>query len=214
MLLACPSTQIGFLGISYVTFLAPWTWSSASKTSWWLHCPWASSSRIFSFFRHCLPVRSIGGGDSTRIGNGRSTDRASARTWTRRCIGLSTAFYKFIIAYLIDKYWVQPATAASGFIASLAYMYGYSLYLFFDFAGYSHFAIGLSYLFGIHSPENFNRPFLARNIKDFWNRWHMSLSFWFRDHIYMRFVMRATEGKRGLRTATAQPTWGILFRSD
>jgi membrane protein involved in D-alanine export len=75
------------------------------------------------------------------------------------------------------------------------HMYAYSFYLFFDFAGYSAFAIGLSYLFGIHRPENFNRPFPARNIRDFWNRWHISLSTWLRDHVYMRFVLAATQGR-------------------
>jgi membrane protein involved in D-alanine export len=74
-------------------------------------------------------------------------------------------------------------------------MYAYSFYLFFDFAGYSAFAISLSYLFGVHTPENFDRPFLARNIRDFWNRWHITLSFWFRDHVYMRFLLAAGRGK-------------------
>lgn len=67
-------------------------------------------------------------------------------------------------------------------------MYVYSMYLFFDFAGYSLFAIGISYMMGIQTPINFNRPFASWNIKEFWNRWHMTLSFWFRDYIYMRFV--------------------------
>jgi membrane protein involved in D-alanine export len=74
-------------------------------------------------------------------------------------------------------------------------MYGYSLFLFFDFAGYSAFAIGFSHMFGIHTPENFNRPFVARDIRDFWNRWHISLSSFFRDHVYNRFVFAALKGK-------------------
>jgi membrane protein involved in D-alanine export len=48
---------------------------------------------------------------------------------------------------------------------------------------------------GVHIPENFDRPFWARNIADFWNRWHITLSTWLRDHIYARFVMSATKGK-------------------
>jgi membrane protein involved in D-alanine export len=58
-------------------------------------------------------------------------------------------------------------------------------------------------LFGIRTPENFDLPFIARNIRDFWNRWHISLSFWFRDHIYMRFLIAATKAKwfRGKHTA-------------
>jgi membrane protein involved in D-alanine export len=74
-------------------------------------------------------------------------------------------------------------------------MYGYTLFLFFDFAGYSAFAIAVSRLFGIQTPENFDRPFLARNIREFWTRWHISLSFWFRDHIHMRFLLTAAKGK-------------------
>lgn len=104
--------------------------------------------------------------------------------------------YKFIIAYLIYKFWLDPLNYAVGFLSTFQYMYAYSFYLFFDFAGYSAFAIGVSYLLGIKTPENFNKPFLAKNIKDFWNRWHISLSFWFRDYIYMRFVLDSAKKKR------------------
>ena len=102
--------------------------------------------------------------------------------------------YKFILAALIKRFWVDHVTGNS-LAGALSYMYGYSLYLFFDFAGYSAFAIGFSYLFGIHTPENFNRPFLATNIREFWNRWHITLSFWFRDHVYIRFLIAAAKGK-------------------
>lgn len=100
--------------------------------------------------------------------------------------------YKFILAELIRRYWMDPAAATAGLAGTVLYMYAYSLYLFFDFAGYTACAIGIGYLFGIHTPENFQRPFFARDIRDFWNRWHISLSWWFRDHVYMRFVMAAT----------------------
>jgi membrane protein involved in D-alanine export len=103
--------------------------------------------------------------------------------------------YKFILGALIYRYWLEPLKEFAGPLAAVSYMYAYSLYLFFDFAGYSAFAIGFSYLLGIHTPENFNRPFLAQNIRDFWNRWHITLSFWLRDHVYMRFVMAATKGR-------------------
>ena len=62
---------------------------------------------------------------------------------------------------------------------------GYSLQLFFDFAGYSAMAIGLGLMLGFHFPENFNRPYWARNIQDFWRRWHISLSSWLRDYLYI-----------------------------
>jgi len=103
--------------------------------------------------------------------------------------------YKFILAVLIKQYWLDPVAQGTQFLQIVSYMYAYSLYLFFDFAGYSAFAVGFSYLFGIHTPENFNRPFLSRNIRDFWNRWHISLSWWFRDHVYSRFVFAALKGR-------------------
>lgn len=105
------------------------------------------------------------------------------------------ALYKFVLAALVRDHWLEPAAARTGFAATVSYMYAYSAYLFFDFAGYTAFAVGVSYLFGIHTPENFDRPFLARNIREFWNRWNITLSWWLRDHVYMRFVMAATRGR-------------------
>ncbi len=105
--------------------------------------------------------------------------------------------YKYIIAYYINEYVIKvvPIDTDPTFLNYLYYMYGYSFYLFFDFAGYSLFAIAFSYLFGVQTPVNFNQPFKAKNIKDFWNRWHMSLSFWFRDCVYMRFVFWVSKEK-------------------
>ncbi|MCQ6279168.1 D-alanyl-lipoteichoic acid biosynthesis protein DltB [Bacillus sp. EB600] len=105
--------------------------------------------------------------------------------------------YKYIIGYSINHYFIANlgSIANSHFQNNLFYMYGYSLYLFFDFAGYSAFAIGVSYIMGVKSPENFNKPFISRNIKDFWNRWHLSLSYWFRDYVYMRFIFWVTKKK-------------------
>lgn len=73
-------------------------------------------------------------------------------------------------------------------IATLGVMYAYGFDLFFDFAGYSMFALVISNLMGVKSPVNFNQPFKSRDLKEFWNRWHMSLSFWFRDFVFMRLV--------------------------
>ncbi|UVJ44154.1 MBOAT family protein [Pseudomonas sp. LS1212] len=61
----------------------------------------------------------------------------------------------------------------------------YSLQLFFDFAGYSSMAIGLGLMLGFHFPENFKQPYLASSIQDFWRRWHLSLSSWLRDYLYI-----------------------------
>ncbi len=63
-------------------------------------------------------------------------------------------------------------------------MIAYALWLYLDFSAYSDFAIGVSRLMGIRVPENFNWPYFASNIQEFWNRWHMSLSSWVRDYVF------------------------------
>ena len=66
---------------------------------------------------------------------------------------------------------------------------GYGLQVFFDFAGYSHLAIGAARMMGFVLPENFNRPFASVTPSIFWTRWHMSLSFWIRDYVFMPLAM-------------------------
>lgn len=61
----------------------------------------------------------------------------------------------------------------------------YSFQIFFDFWGYSQMAIGLGLMMGFDFPLNFNYPYISRNIQEFWRRWHMTLSFWFRDYVYI-----------------------------
>ena len=97
-------------------------------------------------------------------------------------------FYKFSIAFIISEY-IMSRYESLSFKGAVAYMYAYTLYLFFDFAGYSMMAVGTGYLMGIKMPDNFNKPFLARNMKEFWERWHISLSTWFNDFLFSRFVL-------------------------
>ena len=61
----------------------------------------------------------------------------------------------------------------------------YTLQLYFDFSGYSCMAIGLAMIFGFRFPENFNYPYISKSIQEFWRRWHISLSSWFRDYLYI-----------------------------
>ena len=61
----------------------------------------------------------------------------------------------------------------------------YTFEIYFDFSGYSDMAIGLGKIFGFTYPENFNYPYIAASVKDFWHRWHISLSSWFRDYVYI-----------------------------
>ena len=80
-------------------------------------------------------------------------------------------------------------------IYSIKYMYLYTLYLFFDFAGYSLMAVGSSNILGIQTPMNFNKPFLSVDIKDFWTRWHITLSTWLRDFVFSRVLMQVIRKK-------------------
>ncbi|MCB6610940.1 D-alanyl-lipoteichoic acid biosynthesis protein DltB [[Clostridium] symbiosum] len=100
------------------------------------------------------------------------------------CSGI---FYKLLSEVFAVRY--KPA-----YLVGYAYVYG--LYMFFDFAGYSAMAVGASYVLGIRMPDNFNKPFLSIDMKDFWNRWHITLSTWFRDFIFTRFMLDSARKKR------------------
>lgn len=104
--------------------------------------------------------------------------------------------YKFIIANVINALWMSKIPTNITLFNSISYMYSYSMYLFFDFAGYTAFAVGTSYIIGIKMPENFNKPFLSKDMKEFWTRWHISLSKWFGDYIYSRFVLNSMRNKK------------------
>ncbi len=92
---------------------------------------------------------------------------------------------------------VFAAHAHLGLLSSWAGAIGYSLQLYFDFSGYSDMAVGLAFLLGFRFPQNFNSPYKSRNISEFWRTWHMTLSFWIRDYIFIPLG-----GSRGTRAAT------------
>ena len=104
----------------------------------------------------------------------------------RFCVGLAK---KVLLANSIGALWetqlaAQMAgdlTLVGGWLGLLAF--GFQIY--FDFSGYSDMAIGLGWIFGFHFDENFNYPYLARSVSDFWRRWHMSLTSWFREYLYI-----------------------------
>jgi membrane protein involved in D-alanine export len=191
---AVPDAQLGFLGLSYVTFRSLDVIFGV-RDRLIVSLP-ATQFLAFLFF---FPAISSGPIDRYRRFSQDWKRTRSASEFRHDLDGavhrVFTGFlHKFILAALIKTYWIDRLTDG-GPLSMISYMYGYTLYLYFDFAGYSAFAVGISYLLGIHTPENFNRPFLAGNIKDFWNRWHISLSTWLRDHVYMRFMLAAAAGR-------------------
>ena len=190
-----PHSVVAFVGISYATFRALDV-IFGIQDGVITELPAADYAAFLLFF----PAISAGPIDRYRRFRG---DFRQARTREQLRADLDEAtvrvmrgvLYSFVLAPLIDVYWMTPATKHAGPAWLLSYTYAYSLHLFFDFAGYSALALGTGYALGIRSAENFNRPFLATNIAEFWTRWHVSLSSWLRDHVYGRFVMAAMLGK-------------------
>ena len=94
---------------------------------------------------------------------------------------------------------VSTLTAWIGIIA-------YTFQIYFDFSGYSEMAIGLGKMFGFHIPENFNRPYISTSVKEFWRRWHISLSTWFKEYLYIPLG-----GNRGGKLATYRNLLIVFF---
>ena len=99
---------------------------------------------------------------------------------------LAGAVYKVVVATWIHRFYAPSAAGDVWAQVQTALLYG--LYLFCDFQGYSLMAMGASYCLGIRCPRNYRAPFAAVDIIDFWNRWHITLSTWFRDFVFMRFT--------------------------
>jgi D-alanyl-lipoteichoic acid acyltransferase DltB (MBOAT superfamily) len=121
-------------------------------------------------------------------------------------------FKKFVVAYIIGKLFL------TGFNVSGPYMLFevqvHYLWFYLDFSGYSDIAVGIGKLMGVRTPENFDKPYLARNMIDFWDRWHISLSLWVRRNLFipMQLAMaRRTRGKRALLIATVAFTVSFLL---
>ncbi|MBL8774403.1 MAG: MBOAT family protein [Acidimicrobiales bacterium] len=109
-------------------------------------------------------------------------------------------FKKVVIASWLGTEVVDPVFAVPGNFSSLEILfavYGYAMQIYADFSGYTDIAIGIALLLGIRFPQNFDRPYSALSIQDFWRRWHITLSRWLRDYLYIPLG-----GSRGSESAT------------
>lgn len=196
----------GFVGISYVTFKAVQVVievrdgliaSDDLGLEDWLYFllffPQFSSgpidrSRRFTADAHATPSRDVYAGMLAR----------------GILLLLAGALYKVVVATWLHR--LYSPSVSGGIAQQLQTALVYGLYLFSDFQGYSLMAMGASYCLGIRCPRNFRAPFLAEDIIDFWNRWHITLSTWFRDFVFMRFTRFAMHRKliRGGRLRVAQ----------
>ncbi len=123
------------------------------------------------------------------------------------------------VAPLVDVGFATPVALLSALdVWTLAFMFGFQIY--FDFSAYSHIAIGSARLMGLRFPENFDFPYLAHSPKDFWRRWHISLSSWIRDYLYLPLAGArvGTSSTGGLASAAADTrrtralflTWAVM----
>ena len=116
----------------------------------------------------------------------RTFDRATFAEGIRRFVGGLAK--KMIIANAVavpaDQIFSLPATTLSAPVAWLG-LACYTIQIYFDFSGYSDMAVGLGKMFGFQFIENFHFPYTAQSVRDFWRRWHISLSTWFRDYVYI-----------------------------
>lgn len=100
------------------------------------------------------------------------------------------------LAPIVDRYF-SAAQSHPGAASAWGAVFAFALQIFFDFSGYTDIAIGCALLLGFHFPVNFRRPYFAVSITDFWRRWHISLSSWLRDYLYIPLG-----GNRGGRSKT------------
>ncbi len=113
---------------------------------------------------------------------------------------LSGLFKKVILATYLATHLVEDAFASPESFSSaelLIAAYAYSIQIYGDFSGYTDMAMGIALLLGVHIPDNFNRPYVAENIAEFWRRWHMTFSNWLRDYVFLPMG-----GSRGGRLRT------------
>jgi alginate O-acetyltransferase complex protein AlgI len=121
-------------------------------------------------------------------------DQLVKRTVTRP--GFAEGVRRFVIGFgkkmiiantaaaCADPIFVIPASQLTPDVAWLGILC-YTIQIYFDFSGYSDMAVGLAHMFGFRFPENFAHPYIAQSVTEFWRRWHMSLSRWFRDYLYI-----------------------------
>ncbi|HEN20623.1 MAG TPA: MBOAT family protein, partial [Desulfobacteraceae bacterium] len=115
--------------------------------------------------------------------------RLSAREWSHALFLIMGGLIKkiiisdFISVNFVDRVFDTPLLYSG--LENMLAVYGYGLQIYCDFSGYTDIAIGLALMLGYRLPVNFNSPYKARNISDFWRRWHISLSRWLKDYLYI-----------------------------
>lgn len=184
------------LGISYYTFQAI-AYLTALYQGILTRLNWYNTLLHFSFFP-TITAGPIARADrfKTIAGNALGLAEQINSITSRNVINPALAV-SLIILGIAKKWWFSTTLAESlvdpifnnplqyDLLSLMAAIYAYTIQLFFDFSGYTDMVLGIAMLLGFQLPLNFMQPLIAYNLRDFWNRWHISLSTWIRDYIYI-----------------------------
>jgi D-alanyl-lipoteichoic acid acyltransferase DltB (MBOAT superfamily) len=148
---------------------------------------WLDFAVYLSFFPHLVAGPIVRGGELLPQVRARRDPRRIDYSRAAYLI-FGGLFKKVVISSFVASAIVDPVFGTPGQHAALEILfavYGYAVQIYADFSGYTDIAIGVALLLGFKFPENFNAPYTARSLQDFWRRWHMTLSRWLRDYVYI-----------------------------
>lgn len=182
-----PAKEIALpIGISFYTFQAMSYVIDLYRRKCDVQKSWFRLALYISFFPQLIAGPIVQYGQiSAQLADRHATAQDVAYGIKRFCWGLGK---KVILANAFaakgdEIFGLAPASVSTP-LAWLGALF-YTLQIYYDFSGYSDMAIGLGEMFGFHFAENFNYPYLSASVTEFWRRWHMSLSGWFRDYLYI-----------------------------
>jgi D-alanyl-lipoteichoic acid acyltransferase DltB (MBOAT superfamily) len=174
------------VGISFYTFMAISYVVDVSRLEI-TPAPWLDAFVYLSFFPH-LVAGPIVRGEELLPQIRRARDSSSIDVSRAAYLIAGGLFKKIVVSSFLAAQIVDPvfgAPEAHSALETLFAIYGYAIVIYTDFSAYSDIAIGTALLLGFEFPENFDRPYSAISLRDFWQRWHMTLSRWLRDYLYI-----------------------------
>jgi alginate O-acetyltransferase complex protein AlgI len=148
---------------------------------------WLDVAVFMTFFPHVVAGPIVRASDFLPQIDKRPTlaDGTSARALFRIATGMfkKLVIADFLSANIVDRVFLEPGNYSG--VEVITAVFAYTLQIYYDFSAYSDIAIGTAALFGYVLKENFDKPYLSRNLSEFWRRWHMSLASWLRDYLYI-----------------------------
>src|SRR5436190_1310876 len=148
---------------------------------------WLDFAVYLSFFPHLVAGPIVRGGELLpqirKRRDPRRVDYARAAYLVMGGLFKKVVISSFLASAIVDPVFGTPGQHSG--LEILVAIYAYAIQIYADFSGYTDIAIGVALLLGFRFPENFNAPYTARSLQDFWRRWHMTLSRWLRDYLYI-----------------------------